>query len=331
MDRFENFPKRLCLETILPGEFAFTEVSERCCTLSTAAGFEAPSQEVRFEPVQISDEKAPVLKGVLSGNSHQSGELRLGTGVRVNIFRDEDRWIWKPYINVEAVSPEGISRYLRLATDFCRLLLDEGLLIGASLTRHTKYCGGIPEVPLVENNCHLILVNQAEVSQYYEHEDSFWNGWEKIAHDENMYLLARALDAAGDLEFLKAVQGHQWAMARAAKPGKTIYEYFEIVKETAHVFSGGPEYLKAVAYLPDKKTMEMSCYVEEPGHISPLQIYQVFQLLEEGALPDGRPLQTIRIVFPEKAMADREKRPLLDIGARVFFENSEGDLVEITE
>jgi len=45
----------------------------------------------------------------------------------------------------------------------------------------------------------------------------------------------------------------------------------------------------------------------------------------------GNPVDCVRIVFLEEWMA-RERRPLLDVGARVFFmDRKTGDLVEITD
>ena len=46
----------------------------------------------------------------------------------------------------------------------------------------------------------------------------------------------------------------------------------------------------------------------------------------------GRPVDTVRIVFLEEWMARRERRPLLDVGARVFFMDPRtGRDVEVTD
>jgi hypothetical protein len=44
-----------------------------------------------------------------------------------------------------------------------------------------------------------------------------------------------------------------------------------------------------------------------------------------------KPLKEIRVTFHKLAVAEREKRPLLDIGCRVFGYNDNGDLVELTQ
>jgi hypothetical protein len=43
-------------------------------------------------------------------------------------------------------------------------------------------------------------------------------------------------------------------------------------------------------------------------------------------------VDTVRIVFPEEWMARRERRPLLDVGARVFFmDRKTGSDIEIKD
>jgi hypothetical protein len=46
---------------------------------------------------------------------------------------------------------------------------------------------------------------------------------------------------------------------------------------------------------------------------------------------DGHPVDTVRVVFAEEWMAHRERRPLLDVGARVYFmDRNTGRDIEIT-
>jgi hypothetical protein len=46
----------------------------------------------------------------------------------------------------------------------------------------------------------------------------------------------------------------------------------------------------------------------------------------------GNPVDCVRIVFPEEWMARRERRPLLDAGARVFFmDRKTGNDIEIKD
>jgi hypothetical protein len=66
-------------------------------------------------------------------------------------------------------------------------------------------------------------------------------------------------------------------------------------------------------------------------HIQGWEIYNVSELIEVEKLEDGRPVDTVRIVFLNREMAEREKRPLLDIGAQVWYYNPVGETEQIIE
>ncbi len=61
------------------------------------------------------------------------------------------------------------------------------------------------------------------------------------------------------------------------------------------------------------------------------EIYELRSMINKKALPDGRPCEAFHVVFHDKAMAEREKRPLLDLGVQVFYEDERGERVEIVE
>ena len=62
------------------------------------------------------------------------------------------------------------------------------------------------------------------------------------------------------------------------------------------------------------------------------EIHEVRALVKAKQDREGRPVDTVRIVFLEEWMARRERRPLLDVGARVFFMDPKtGRDVEITD
>jgi len=48
-------------------------------------------------------------------------------------------------------------------------------------------------------------------------------------------------------------------------------------------------------------------------------------------LSGGPPVKTVRIVFLDGWAAKQEKRPLLDIGCRVYPYDTQGELVELRD
>ena len=57
----------------------------------------------------------------------------------------------------------------------------------------------------------------------------------------------------------------------------------------------------------------------DPRHVLIQEIHEVRALVKAKKDREGRPVDTVRVVFAEEWMARRERRPLLDVGARVFF------------
>jgi hypothetical protein len=62
------------------------------------------------------------------------------------------------------------------------------------------------------------------------------------------------------------------------------------------------------------------------------EIHEVRALVKAKQDRVGRPVDTVRVLFAEEWMARRERRPLLDVGARVFFMDPKtGSDVEIKD
>ena len=68
----------------------------------------------------------------------------------------------------------------------------------------------------------------------------------------------------------------------------------------------------------------------DPRHLLIREIHEVRWIVGSKKDRAGNPVDCVRIVFLEEWMARHERRPLLDVGARIFFMNRKtGDLVEI--
>jgi hypothetical protein len=91
---------------------------------------------------------------------------------------------------------------------------------------------------------------------------------------------------------------------------------------------GGP-FLQTVGHVAGENVVELSCYLPPDEHLPGWEILNVFALLQRGSLPDGRRVEAVRVVFFDRASAEIEKRPLLDVGASVFWQGDAGDLVPV--
>lgn len=176
-----------------------------------------------------------------------------------------------------------------------------------------------PEVPLVTSNSHIVVTNVEAVEEHYDDPAAFWGaGWQRAAEDDGQILLTRALDLAAGPKYLEAILDHQWAMARAARPGEATYEAPVYRADERALFGAGAPRLRFVGYDEDARLAEYSCALAEGEHIRGWEVYALRAIVEARALPSGHPVDTVRVVFLDEPTARAEKRPLLDIGCRVF-------------
>ena len=54
-------------------------------------------------------------------------------------------------------------------------------------------------------------------------------------------------------------------------------------------------------------------------------------MLNKGQMKDGKEVKSVRVVFVDKEKAEREKRPLLEAGAKVIYMNEKEEKIEIRE
>ncbi|WP_419694230.1 hypothetical protein ACN2CC_26490 [Mesorhizobium muleiense] len=214
----------------------------------------------------------------------------------------------------------------------CMELLREFVVYSAELRPEAAKALCVPEVPLVSGNSHIAVTNLAEAAELYDNPDAFWNaGWEIAEEQNEQRLLARDMDVLGGPEYLERIIDHQWAMARAAKPGETIYDTPDVHPEEAKTFNRGEPRLQSVGYSENEQLLEYSCVLEKGEHVQGWEVYALLAIIQQGRSAEGWPVKTVRIVFLEQWMAEEEKRPLLDIGCHVWHYDGDGELKEIVE
>ena len=190
----------------------------------------------------------------------------------------------------------------------------------------------VPDVALVDRNSHIVVTNQDEVDDLYDDPEAFWGaGWTIAEERDGQRLLARDLDAVAGPEYLARLIDHQGAVARAAKPQETGYESPVVIPEEEDLFRAGDERLHFVGYKKDERLIEYSCALNEGEHIHGWEVYALLDIVEQRKTRDGSPVDTVRIVFLDEWAARQEKRPLLDVGCRVFHYDDDGELRELTE
>ena len=222
-----------------------------------------------------------------------------------------------------------------------------------ALARHEQAWAQFPPLPPLARCNHIVTVTDSEVADAYDDPVSFWRCWDRIEQVGDLRVCLRGLHDLDDEAWLARTFESTMHLARTAKPRQTIYsapwhgpqsaafapwwEYGDIIADER---AGYPA-LSFVGYAPSTRTIEYAGFCTntdiakggpDPRHVLIREIHEVRALVKAKKDREGRPVDTVRIVFAEEWMARRERRPLLDVGARVFFMDPKtGSDVEIKD
>lgn len=147
----------------------------------------------------------------------------------------------------------------------------------------------------------------------YDDDDAFLAAWDVVEywgeHGDKL-LLARCLENPIDrVAILDHTIADQWAMARAAKPRVTFYSDPVVHPDEQALYEEARSRLELVGIR--EGVTEYSCVLTDvDDHLAGHEIYALRGSVQRGV---------VRVVFKEQWMAEQEKRPLLDVGVRVFW------------
>jgi hypothetical protein len=219
----------------------------------------------------------------------------------------------------------------------------------AVLRRDRAWTDFMPEPPLARTN-HVVTTTEAQVAERYDDPGAFFSMWDRVEKVGDVRVCIRGLDCLTEHDWLAKTFESTMELARIAKPKLTYYnvphfhkpfaawwEYGDLISEE----KAGYPALTLSGYDPRTKTLEFAGYItntplerggRDPRHVLIREIHEVRWIVGTKKDRAGNPVDCVRIVFPEEWMARRERRPLLDVGARVFFmDRRTGNDIEIDD
>lgn len=271
--------------------------------------------------------------------------MYVADGTHVLGTRSDPQGPWEISVSAAERAPEG---WLDAVAAFTRMTLAMPAFVHAELQRVPG--GGttfMPSPPIAGVN-HVVTTTEEEVAAAYEDPTVFWNAWTHVERHGDLRLCTRALHAIEEEDWLEDTHLSTMELARAARANRTRYqtpvwldwtqpwwEFGDIQDERA----GYPALTRTV-YDPSLGLVEYAGFItkrplreggEEPRHVLIAEIHVVRKMIRTKKTPDGQPVRAVRVVFPEEWMARQERRPLLDVGAQVYFHGSAGELVAVSD
>lgn len=245
------------------------------------------------------------------------GELKDHVRASIAIFDTEPGHAWRWLVAVE----ELLARLLGLG-----LVIRHGIVerVGTGVK-----C--IPALRLTGGPSYMVVADDTALAWAFERPDAVigegdWDG-RKI---NDCWLLSRAMHAETNVELLEAIQDGQWALTRLAKPGQARYDTIEQPQpEEEAIFLASARQVLAVGYDATARTATFSCAPATGTHIDGWEILALRQIVLDRRLETGEAVERVEVIFPDRATAVQERRPLLDVGVHVLFYDENGRRVEL--
>lgn len=189
----------------------------------------------------------------------------------------------------------------------------------------------VPWVPHAWDWRPMAVVVAGDVERDYADPSGYWRSWDTQRElRDGRVLVTRALDVLDELAYKRAVYPRIWELVHAAKPGLCRgFDVADLWTEDLAFFDEGEGFLRQLGYDEHEQSIEFTAVVPEGEHLRPREIMLWARHRADGVLPTGQPLRRVKFTFVDAAMAEREKRPLLDAGIEVWCYAPDGALVQI--
>ena len=215
-------------------------------------------------------------------------------------------------------------------TSWSREELIDGRMLGARFTPRGGATTPGPQPPLAADAL-VLCVEKNSIEREYGTLDAYLAAFDYHEEFEKVVLVTRCLDSDVRLRRQRLLDSCG-ALARIAKPRRTLW------------IPPIPPPLGVVLERPDRPALKLSA-LREPGpvaeyncsllpgqHVHPAEIVALQALIGRSeALPDGRHVSGVSVLFEDETTARTEMRPLRDIGVRVLVRQSSGDPKELLD
>lgn len=204
----------------------------------------------------------------------------------------------------------------------------------------------VPKPPIAAHR-HVITTTEADVAAAYEDPSIFWKQWAHVLKIGERRLCIRASEAADIENYLAETFEGNMALARHARPGLTEYglpdarlrQKLERDYDAWWVLGpysdekGGLPALTFIGRDANTDVIHYTGFIERDGtEHGRVQIRELIDVKDQGFSDEGdRVPGRVHVLFLDEWMARQERRPLRDVGARVFFYAEDGTKVEIID
>lgn len=221
--------------------------------------------------------------------------------------------------------------YLASVAFYAHLFTEAALRLSAlrgELVRESPtYLG--PEPPHALHNALVQIVSTDEIAESYGMPDEYWSQWDLTVYaGHGRAVVSRGLTVVDETEFkeLAAVRGI--ALGQAAKPGASEFRRSNLSSAERRMVDGMESFLEQIGLDPQTQILEFSAFVPEDEHLT-AQDFQTLIKFNAPRKKNSDQIKSVRIAFPDQAMAMREWPLLASIGVEVIYLNGDASWVPL--
>ncbi len=321
------------------GRFFATPIASRFYKVR-AATHEDGSTRASSTPVE-SIHSANRLELVFASSTHDEGALppteasdedesdRLLVEIAMPPTADSPPAVWL-VLECDAERWGGVIALADRVMAWSREELIEGRMLGARFTPRGGATTPGPQPPLAADAL-VLCVEKNSIDREYGALERYLAAFDYYEEFEKVVLVTRCLDSDVRLRRQRLLDSCG-ALARIAKPRRTLW--IPPIPPPLGVVLERPDRpaLKLAALREPGPVAEYTCSLLPGQHVHPAEIVSLQALLgRTEALPDGRHVSGVSVVFEDEELARAEMRPLKDIGARVLTRQSSGEPTELSD
>ena len=241
-------------------------------------------------------------------------------------------WEFTLNIQVNKKITDDVPHILKKTNQIVRTVIEHKSFLNANISFKSAGANCMPVVPIAKMKTFLVTTTHEEVNLCYTNPKEFWDsGWDKVEWMNGYAILERAMNTKNTTDYLEKAIPHQDNLMRIAKAGLCKFGFPAVLPSEEKIYFAGTPTLQIVGYDAINQEVEFSCPFKPPRQVLVREIFNIYKILRTKALPDGQAVKSIRIVFLYEQMAQEEKRPLLDVGAKVLYYDQNGILCELVE
>jgi len=226
-------------------------------------------------------------------------------------------------LEVDADRWGGVPKLVQRVCEWTREELGAERVLGARFAPKGGATPPGPQPPLASDAL-MLAVEINGVEREYGALDRYVAAFDEHEIHGRLVLVTRCLEADIRMRRRRLLDSNG-ALARIARPRRTLW--IPPIPPPLGVPLERPDRpaLKLTGMRDPGPVAEYTCTINASQHVHPAEIATLQGLISQSeALPDGRHVAGVSVVFEDEETARREMRPLKDVGAQVLVKDGSG-------